>query len=112
MNQIMTARTPRNAQGELQGAIASVQSLSNIFAPLAMTQTFHYFTSASAPVYFPGAAFALASVFCAISLIPLTRGLRIAPKVEAQPEDPKGEGVPQEAAEAGVKPGDATPQTA
>ena len=112
MNQIMTARTPKNAQGELQGAIASVQSLSNIFAPLAMTQTFHYFTSANAPAYFPGAAFTLASVFCAISLIPLIRGLRIAPKVEAQPADPVDEAVPLEAAEAGVKPGDAAPQTA
>lgn len=108
MNQIMTARTPRNAQGELQGAIASVQSLANIFAPLAMTQTFHYFTSANAPVYFPGAAFTLASVFCAISLIPLMRGLRIAPRVEDQPADPAGEAVPQEAPEAGVKPGAAT----
>ncbi len=112
MNQIMTSRTPRNSQGELQGAIASVQSLSNIVAPLAMTQTFHYFTSASAPVYFPGAAFALASVFCAISLIPLMRGLRIAPKIEVQPEDPPGEGVPEEAAEGGAKAGDPAPQTA
>ena len=112
LNQIMTARTPRNAQGELQGAIASVQSLSNIFAPLAMTQTFHYFTSPGAPIYFPGAAFALASVFCAISLIPLVHGLKIAPKIEAQPADLAGEAVPQEAAEAGMKPGDAAPQTA
>ena len=112
MNQTMTSRTPRNSQGELQGAIASVQSLSNIVAPLAMTQTFHYFTSASAPVYFPGAAFALASVFCAISLIPLMRGLRIAPKIEVQPEDPPGEGVPEEAAEGGAKAGDPAPQTA
>ena len=46
MNQIMSVRTPKNAQGELQGAIASVQSLANIFAPLALTQTFHYFTVA------------------------------------------------------------------
>jgi DHA1 family tetracycline resistance protein-like MFS transporter len=99
MNQIMTARTPRNAQGELQGAIASVQSLSNIFAPLAMTQTFHYFTSVNAPVYFPGAAFALASVFCAISLIPLMRGLKIAPKMEAQPDDPAEEAVQDDPAQ-------------
>ena len=72
----------------------------------------HYFTSAGAPVYFPGAAFTLASVFCAISLIPLMRGLRIAPKVEAQPADPAGEAVPQEAHEAGVKAGDTAAQTA
>ena len=112
MNQIMSARTPKNAQGELQGAIASVQSLSNIFAPLAMTQTFHYFTAPSSPVFFPGAAFTLASVFCAISLIPLLHGLSIAPKIEEQPADLPEEAVPQEAVEAGVNTGEAATQTA
>ncbi len=96
----------------MQGAIASVQSLSNIFAPLAMTQTFHYFTSPGSPVFFPGAAFTLASVFCAISLIPLLRGLSIAPKIEEQPADPPEEAVPQEAVEAGVNTGETATQTA
>ncbi len=105
MNQIMTVRTPRNAQGELQGAIASVQSLANMFAPLAMTQTFHYFTSAGAPVFFPGAAFTLASIVCAISLIPLMQGLHAAPKIEEQPADPPGEAVPEESS----SPAGATP---
>lgn len=107
MNQIMSVRTPKNAQGELQGAIASVQSLTNIFAPLALTQTFHYFTASTAPVWFPGAAFALASVVCAISLLPLMRGLATAPKVEEQPADPPGEIPPEEASPSG-----AAPQTA
>lgn len=97
MNQIMSVRTPRNAQGELQGAIASVQSLTNIFAPLALTQTFHYFTAPGASVFFPGAAFALAAVICAISLLPLMRGLATAPKVEEQPADPAGEAPPEDA---------------
>lgn len=87
LNQIMSVRTPKNAQGELQGAIASVNSLSNIVAPLAMTQTFHYFTAPGAPAFFPGAAFALAAVFCAISLLPLMRGLATAPKIEDPPAD-------------------------
>ncbi len=94
MNQIMSVRTPKNAQGELQGAIASVNSLSNMFAPLAMTQTFHYFTASGAPFFFPGAAFALAAVFCAVSLLPLMRGLAVAPKVEEQPADPPAEAAP------------------
>lgn len=98
INQIMSVRTPRNAQGELQGAIASVQSLTNIFAPLMLTQTFHYFTSPQAPVFFPGAAFGLAAIICAISLLPLTRGLAVAPKIEDQPEDPPGEAPPEDAA--------------
>jgi len=97
LNQIMTARVPRNAQGELQGAIASVQALGNVFAPLVMTQTFFYFTHSGAPIYFPGAAFALAAVVCTISLIPLIQGLRTVPRVEEQPEDPPGEAVPEDA---------------
>lgn len=91
MNQIMTTRVPKNAQGELQGAIGSVQSLASVFAPLAMTQTLHYFTYAGAPVYFPGAAFALAAIVCAVSLLPLFRGLSTVPKLEQQPADPPGE---------------------
>jgi len=98
INQIMSVRTPRNAQGELQGAIASVQSLTNIFAPLMLTQVFHYYTSPAAPIYFPGAAFALAAIVCTISLIPLMRGLKTAPKVDDQPDDPPGEAPPEEAA--------------
>jgi DHA1 family tetracycline resistance protein-like MFS transporter len=105
LNQIMTVRVPRNAQGELQGAIASVQALGNMIAPLVMTQTFFFFTHSNAPVYFPGAAFALASVVCAISMIPLIMGLRTVPKIEEQPADPRDEAVPEQAS-------DAAPQTA
>jgi DHA1 family tetracycline resistance protein-like MFS transporter len=93
MNQMMSARTPKNAQGELQGAIASIQALANMFSPLVMTQTFHYFTSPNAPWFFPGAAFALSAIVCTLSLIPLSRGLATAPKIEHQPPDPKGEDV-------------------
>ncbi len=110
LNQIMTARVPRNAQGELQGAIASVQALANVFAPLAMTQTFFYFTHAGAPFYFAGAAFALAAIVCALSMAPLIQGLRTVPKVEDQPADPPGEGVPPEADTTPA--GGAAPQTA
>lgn len=81
LNQIMTARVPRNAQGELQGAIASVQALGNVFSPIVMTQTLYYFTHSDAPVYFPGAAFALACVVTAISMIPLVIGLNTVPRL-------------------------------
>lgn len=109
LNQIMTSRVPRNAQGELQGAIASVQALANVFAPVAMTQTFFYFTHSAAPFYFPGAAFALAAVVCTISMIPLIRGLRTVPKIAGQPDDPRDEGVPDETAAADAR---AAPQSA
>lgn len=109
MNQIMSARAPKNAQGELQGAIASVQALANVFAPVAMTQTFFFFTHSSAPAYFPGAAFALAAIVCALSMIPLVQGLRTVPKIEEQPADPAGEDVQEEGAAVDPK---AAPQSA
>ena len=72
----------------------SFTEISNLpSAGFALTQTFHYFTSPAAPFFFPGAAFALASVICAISLLPLMRGFAKAPKIEAQPPDPAGEDV-------------------
>ena len=76
-----------------------MQSLTNIFAPLMLTQVFHYYTSPAAPVYFPGAAFALAAIICTISLLPLMRGLKTAPKLEEQPPDPAGEAPPETAGE-------------
>lgn len=62
LNALMSQRVPANAQGELQGGVASLGSIANIVGPLIMTQSLAYFTAASAPVYFPGAAFVLAAV--------------------------------------------------
>lgn len=76
LNQIMSGLTPRNAQGELQGATASINAFSIIFAPLMMTQVLHAFSSDSAPVYLPGAAFLLAAILTALSLIPFFLGVR------------------------------------
>lgn len=77
VNSIMSTRTPKNAQGELQGATASIQALAMIISPLVMTQTLHTFSTNDAPIYFPGAAFLLAAALTALALIPLFRGLAI-----------------------------------
>ncbi|MEP7211285.1 MAG: MFS transporter, partial [Alphaproteobacteria bacterium] len=97
MNQIMSARVARNAQGEMQGAMSSVQALTNMTSPLVMTQTFFYFTHSEAPVHFAGASFVLAAIVATLSLIPLVIGLRTVPKVEATggpPPDPAAASVP------------------
>ena len=62
LNALMSRNVPANAQGELQGGVASLTSLANVAGPLLMTQTLAYFTSPLAPVYFPGAAFILAAL--------------------------------------------------
>ena len=65
---IMSNEVASDAQGELQGAITSLQSLTAIMAPVIMTQLFAYFTAEHAPLYLPGAPFITASVLvgCAV----------------------------------------------
>ncbi len=58
----MSSRTEANAQGELQGALSSLSGLTAILGPPLMTQLFGRFNAADAPVHFPGAAFAAASI--------------------------------------------------
>ncbi len=61
MNAIMSRQIPANAQGELQGGVASLYSISSIVGPPLMTQLFGYFSSERAPLHFPGAAFVCAA---------------------------------------------------
>jgi DHA1 family tetracycline resistance protein-like MFS transporter len=75
LRSIMTRAVPPNEQGELQGAIASLMGLTAILAPLLMTQTFRHFSAASAPVYFPGAAFLLAGCFMILAALAVMRAL-------------------------------------
>jgi len=63
LNAIMSRMAPPTEQGELQGVLASIGSLTSIAAPPLLTNLFGYFTSAAAPVYFPGAAFLAGSIF-------------------------------------------------
>lgn len=72
MQGLMSRATPDNAQGELQGAISSVMSLTMLASPLLMTWTFKHFTVEGTPVYFPGAPFILAAIILAMAAIPFT----------------------------------------
>ena len=67
---VMAGQVPPNAQGELQGALASLQSASAIVGPLVMNNLFFYFSHDQAPVYLPGAPFLLGAIllFCAFAV--------------------------------------------
>jgi DHA1 family tetracycline resistance protein-like MFS transporter len=67
-NALLSHRVPPDAQGELQGAVAGLYSLSSIVGPPLMTQLFGYFTAPAAPVHVPGAAFLAAGVLTAACL--------------------------------------------
>jgi DHA1 family tetracycline resistance protein-like MFS transporter len=58
----LAGHVPPNEQGELQGALTSMMSLTSIIGPLVMTNLFAYFISSSTPVYFTGAPFLLGSI--------------------------------------------------
>lgn len=59
---IMSRTAPDDQQGELQGALTSINAVASIAAPLAMTQVFFYFTHENAPIYLPGAPFILSAI--------------------------------------------------
>ncbi|PTS97485.1 tetracycline resistance MFS efflux pump [Pedobacter sp. HMWF019] len=64
---IMTNQVPANEQGELQGGLTSLMSLSSIFGPWFMTYIFYYFTNANAPIYLPGAPYFVGAALMLLS---------------------------------------------
>ncbi|MEO7310779.1 MAG: TCR/Tet family MFS transporter [Chitinophagaceae bacterium] len=74
---IMSSEVPSNEQGELQGALTSLTSLTSIFGPIIMTNLFSYFISPKAPFYFAGAAFLLGAVLMIVSAMLAYRALHV-----------------------------------
>lgn len=64
---IISAHVPANEQGELQGALTSLISLTSILGPVVMTGLFAYFTSNKAPVHLPGMPFFAGALLMVIS---------------------------------------------
>lgn len=64
---LMSAEVGPTEQGELQGAVASIQSLSSIVGPPLMTTVFARFSATDAPVYAPGAPFVVSLFFVALT---------------------------------------------
>ncbi len=67
LQSIISGNVPANEQGELQGALTSVVSITSIFGPMLMTGLFSYFTSPKAPFHYSGISFLVGSVFILIS---------------------------------------------
>lgn len=69
LQSIISKNVPANEQGELQGALSSLVSVTAILGPPIMTNLFYYFTHDKAPFQFSGAPFFLASILMFISAI-------------------------------------------
>lgn len=59
---LVSNRVSNNEQGNLQGVLSSLGSLSAFFAPVIYTSLFSYYSGDSAPIYFPGAPFLMGAI--------------------------------------------------
>lgn len=80
----MAGHIPGNEQGELQGALTGLMSLTTIIGPLMMNNLFNYFTTNKAPVYFPGISFLLGAVFMLLGALIAWKVLTRERKIEVK----------------------------
>ncbi len=66
---LISSQVPANEQGELQGALTSIMSLTAIIGPVLMTNIYAYFTEAGAPFQLPGAPFFLGAVLVFVAIM-------------------------------------------
>jgi MFS transporter, DHA1 family, tetracycline resistance protein len=65
----LAVHVPPTEQGELQGALTSLMSLTTIIGPPVMSYLFFFFTRKNAPVHFPGVSFLLGALFMLLSVL-------------------------------------------
>ena len=76
LQSIISGNVPPDEQGELQGALTSLISLSSIAGPPMMTGLFAYYTKPGNKVHFSGAAFLLGGMLMLVSAFIAYRTLR------------------------------------
>ena len=69
LQSIVSNKFKNTEQGELQGALTSLISLTAVIGPIAMTTIFAYFTQEGFAYFFPGAPFVLAAAFIVFSFM-------------------------------------------
>lgn len=69
LQSVISSHAPANEQGELQGALTSLMSLTAIFGPMIMNNTFAYFTTDKAPFHFPGIHFFIGALCMLVSIL-------------------------------------------
>jgi MFS transporter, DHA1 family, tetracycline resistance protein len=73
---LMSSKIGRQAQGALQGVVASAGSLAAMVTPLVMSNLFSLFARPEKAWYFPGAPFLLAAALAVTGSIVVLRGAR------------------------------------
>ena len=75
LQSVISGHVTPSHQGELQGALTGLMSLTTVIGPPMMSGTFAYFTSEKAPFYFPGMHFLLGALFMLMATIIANRVL-------------------------------------
>lgn len=73
---ILSNQVPSNEQGELQGGLTSLISVTSILGPVMMNGLFAYFTQEDAPLSLPQAPFYAGALLCFLSVIFVYRTLK------------------------------------
>ena len=73
---LISTQIPPNEQGELQGGLTSLMSVTSIIGPPLMTNLFAWFTAKNAPVIFPGAPFLMGAILMVASTLLAMRSFR------------------------------------
>ncbi len=66
---MISKKIPPQEQGELQGSLISIASLTAIVGPILYTSLFAHFTRATTPIQFPGISYFAASMICLLAII-------------------------------------------
>lgn len=66
---VVASHVPMNEQGELQGALTSVISLTSVIGPIMMANIFAHFSRKGEGMYFPGAPFVVGAAFMLTSTV-------------------------------------------
>jgi DHA1 family tetracycline resistance protein-like MFS transporter len=72
----ITSKFGASEQGELQGGLALLSSISLVVGPLVMGYSFKFFTHKNSSVYFPGSPYILAALLILISVFLVIRSLK------------------------------------
>jgi MFS transporter, DHA1 family, tetracycline resistance protein len=81
---LISENIPANEQGEIQGTLTSLVSLTSIVGPPLMTGIFAFYTKKEAPLQFAGAPFVLGAILMAISVLVVYFSFKSINKKEVQ----------------------------
>jgi len=74
---LITSKVDANEQGELQGSLNSLLSITTVIGPLLMSSLFSHFTNPKvSSIYFPGAPYLLGAILMLISTVIASRNFK------------------------------------